>query len=108
MIVKFYLIITLPYQKHALIMQTSNLPVFNFSGCVKKIIKRDKLGRDMMFLKYQEYPTWLVSLLCPPCARLGTSPAGKGSFPRCGRNFGEWELGPEGSGCEWEQAGGWW
>lgn len=52
MTVKFYLIITLPYQKQALVMRTTNLPVYNFSDCVKKIIKRDKLGREMMFLEY--------------------------------------------------------
>lgn len=41
MIVKSYLIITLPYQKQALVMQTTNLPVYNFSDCVNKRIKRD-------------------------------------------------------------------
>ena len=96
MIAKFYLIITLPYQKQALVMQTTNLPVYNFSDCVKKRIKRDKLGREMMLLKYEVYPTWLSSLPCPPCAPLGTSSTGKGSFPKCGRNFGRWELGLEG------------
>lgn len=90
--------LTLSYQKHALVMQTTNLPVCNFSDCVKKIIKRDKLGREMMLLKYELYPTWLVSLPCLPCARLGTGPAGKGSFAKCGRNFSEWGAGPRGIG----------
>lgn len=40
MIAKFYLLITLPYQKQTLVMQTTNLPVYNFSDCVKKKEKR--------------------------------------------------------------------
>lgn len=96
MVVKFCLIITLPYQKQALVMQTTNTSVCNSSDCVKKRMKRDKLGREMMLLKYEVYPMWLSSLPCPPRAPLGTSPTGKGSFPMPGRNFGRWELGPEG------------
>lgn len=52
MIVKFHLIITLPYQKQASVMQTTNLPVYNFSDCVKKNIKTNQVGRKMMLLKY--------------------------------------------------------
>jgi len=54
----------------------------------------------MMLLKHEVHPAWLSSLRCPPCAPLGTSPAGKGSFPKHGRNFSSrQELGPEGDQC---------
>lgn len=46
----------------------------------------------MKLLKCEVCPKWWSSLICPACAPLGTSPTGKGSFPKHKWNFRRWEL----------------